>query len=40
MILREHLAARTVICCKVLQPTWRIELDAIAAAPNAWVHRR
>ncbi len=36
-ILREHLgehqAARTVICCRLLEPAWRIEIEAVAAAP-------
>lgn len=35
-ILREHLgdhrAARTVICCRLLEPAWRIEVEAVAAA--------
>lgn len=36
-IIREHLgthqAARTVICCRLLEPSWRIEVEAVAAAP-------
>ena len=35
-LIREHLgthqAARTVICTTLLDPTWRLELEAIAAA--------
>ena len=33
--LGDHLVARTVICCRLLEPTWRIEIDAVAAAPTA-----
>jgi hypothetical protein len=30
--LGEHRAARTVICCQLLEPTWLIEVEAVAAA--------
>ena len=32
--LRDHLVARTVISCQLLEPTWRIEIEAVAAAPS------
>jgi 2-iminobutanoate/2-iminopropanoate deaminase len=35
-ILKEHLgdhqAARTVICCRLLEPAWLLEIEAVAAA--------
>lgn len=30
--LGDHLAARTVICCQLLEPQWRIEIEAVAAS--------
>jgi 2-iminobutanoate/2-iminopropanoate deaminase len=33
--LGDHLVARTVICCQLLEPTWRIEIEAGAAAPSS-----
>jgi 2-iminobutanoate/2-iminopropanoate deaminase len=29
--LGEHRAARTVICAKLLEPSWLIEVEAVAA---------
>ena len=31
--LGSHRCARTVISCRLLEPDWRIELEAIAARP-------
>jgi 2-iminobutanoate/2-iminopropanoate deaminase len=30
--LREHQPALTVICCQLLEPKWRLEIEAVAAA--------
>lgn len=30
--LGSHVPARTVVCCRLLDPRWRIEIEAMAAA--------
>ena len=30
--LGEHRVASTVICCKLLEPNWKLEVEAVAAA--------
>jgi enamine deaminase RidA (YjgF/YER057c/UK114 family) len=32
--LAEHRAARTVVCARLLEPEWLIELEAVAARPS------
>ncbi|MGL4611422.1 MAG: hypothetical protein ACRCYY_17380 [Trueperaceae bacterium] len=29
--LGEHQTASTVICCQLLEPTWKLEVEAMAA---------
>jgi 2-iminobutanoate/2-iminopropanoate deaminase len=30
--LGDHRCARTVVCCRLLEPRWKLEIEAVAAA--------
>jgi len=32
--LGDHPVALTVVCCRLLDPRWKLEMEAVAAAPS------